>query len=201
MIATPKAVSQTAQCHQDDAFLKLVPAIRKHAHISFRHLRTHEREEAIAEVLCHAYLTYRRLAERGKLDLMYATPLARYGVARVCAGRYAASRLTSKDVYARQAQRHAGFRVVSLESNDPGSGLWAEILADDTLTPVPDQVAFRLEFGSWLADLKRRDRKLVRFLAAGNTPSEAAGRFGISRARVSQLRRELRMGWESFAEK
>jgi len=193
MIATTSIVRQTAQSYQDQAFLNLVPAIRKHAHISFRHLRPVEREEAIAEVLCNAYITYRRLAERGKLDLVYATPLARYGVARVCAGRYAASRWNSKDVYARQT----GLRVVSLESNSRGSSLWAEMLTDDTLTPVPDQVAFRLDFAAWLADLKRRDRKLVRFLAVGNTPSEAAGRFGVSRARVSQLRRELRINWES----
>ena len=66
---------------------------------------------------------------------------------------------------------------------------------------MPDQVAFRLDFASWLADLKRRDRKLVRFLAVGNTPSEAAGRFGVSRARMSQLRAELRTSWEAFLEK
>ena len=191
MIEIPKVVHQAAQSHPDELFLKLVPAIRNHACISFRHLRHVEREEVIAEVLCHAYLAYRSLAARGKLELVYATPLARFGVARVWAGRLAGGRLASRDVYGQQAQRRNGFRLVSLQSSS-GTEVWGEILADDRLTPVPDQVAFRLDFASWLAALRRRERKLVRFLAVGNTPSEAAKRFAVSRSRVSQLREELR---------
>jgi hypothetical protein len=39
------------------------------------------------------------------------------------------------------------------------------MLADDTLTTVPDQVAFRLDLPVWLQSLKRRERKLAEYLA------------------------------------
>ena len=198
MIAISKHVAQatTDQCHE--AFLKLVPTVSGHANFSFRHLQLQDREEAIAEVLCYAYVAFRRLAERGRLDLASASALARFGVARVRSGRYAARRLRTRDVYARQAGHRGGFRLVSLQSHFQSGNIWAEILTDDRVTPVPDQVAFRLDFASWLSGLKRRDRKLVKFLAIGNTPSIAAKRFGVSRARVSQLRDALRTSWEAF---
>jgi hypothetical protein len=198
MIAITKQVHQAANSQQDERFLELVPAIEQFARLAFRHVQPEERDEAICEAVAYAYCAVRRLFELGKLDVAYASPLARFGVARFRAGRRIGSRQNAGDVFSGAAQRRVGFSLVSLHSTCSGSEIWEEALADDTLTPIPDQVAFRLDFPAWLQGLSRRDRKLAKFLALGNTPSEAARQFGVSRARVSQLRKELQASWQAF---
>jgi hypothetical protein len=101
-------------------------------------------------------------------------------------------------VFAVAAQQRRGFSLDSLNSDGREPNIWVEALTDNRQTPVPDQVAFRLDFPAWLGVLKRRDQKLVKFLAVGNTPAEAAQQFRVSQARVSQLRAELRVGWQAF---
>jgi len=59
-----------------EVFLRLLPAIRQHARISFRHLDPEAREEAIQAVVCNACAATARLASLGKLDLAYAGGLA-----------------------------------------------------------------------------------------------------------------------------
>jgi len=149
-------------------------------------------------VVANACCAFQRLAALDKLDLAYASPLARFGVAQVRDGRRVGTRINSRDVYSARAQSRRGFRLESLELAGNRSGTWSEILADDSFTPVPDQAAFRLDFTAWLKRLGRRDRRVAEFLALGHSPSDAARRFHISRARVSQLRAQLRASWEQL---
>jgi hypothetical protein len=136
------------------------------------------------------------LAERGKLEVAYASPLARFAVTQVRAGRRVGDKPNVHDVFSFVVQRQQGF---SLENLDPlGPNGWCEALVDNTSTPVADAAAFRLDFLAWLRGLHRRDRELVTFLSLGNTPTEAAQRFRISRARVSQLRSKLQASWQKF---
>jgi hypothetical protein len=197
MIATLQQPRQVTQAQRDERFLEMVPAIERHAQVAFRNLQPQAREEAICSVLADAFCAYRRLAELGKQDMAYAIPLVRYAVARYRAGRCIANRTNSRDVSALVAQRRRGFRLDSLDRVNVKS-TWADMLADNTLTPIPDQVAFRLDFPAWLRGLSRRDRKLARFLALGNTTAEAAQRFGVTPGRVSQLRRALERDWQAF---
>jgi len=189
MIAITGQPRQTASAQDQDheQFLKLVPTIIRFARFALRNLRSQEREEALSEVLAHAFCAFRRLVELGKRDVVYASPLARFAVARIRVGRRVGTKLKSRDVLA-----IANHCRRALLSN------WVDMLADDSLTPVPDQVAFRLDFRAWLRMLKQRDRKLVKYMAMGNSPREAAERFAISTARVSQLRGELQASWTAF---
>jgi hypothetical protein len=191
MIAIPKQPRQPVQTQDDERFLQMIPAIERFARIAFRGLQQHDLEEAISEVVCDAFCAFRRLTELGKQDLAFATPLARFGVARFRSGRRIGNRMSSRDVTSDVAQRRQGFVVES-------QSCWLEILADKKSTPVPEQVAFRLDFSAWLKVLKRHNRKLAMFLALGNKTSEAAQRFGVSLARVSQVRRQLKISWEEF---
>ena len=75
-----------------------------------------------------------------------------------------------------------------------------QFMVEDDRTPVPDQVAFRLDFPAWLASLSERDREVAEEMAAGETTKDLARRFRISPARVSQLRTEFKDKWESFHE-
>jgi hypothetical protein len=189
MIAITRQPRRTTSAQEQDneQFLKLVPAITRYARFALRDLQPQEREEALSEVLAQAFCAFRRLVELGKQDLAYASPLARFAVSRLRAGRCVGANIKSRDVFAVANQ----CRRACLSN-------WLDMLADDSLTPVPDQVAFRLDFSAWLRVLNRRDRKLAEFLAVSNTTREAAEQFGVSRGRISQLRGELQASWTAF---
>ena len=196
MIAISKNRNSDDSAESNDQFLEMVPGIKHYAHSAFRHLSPEDREEAVCEVVAIAFQAFRRLIEREREDLAFATPLARFAIAKVRMGRHSSGGSSPRDVLSAQSQRRHGFRVTSLDST--GSGSWAEALADDLSTPVPDQAAFRLDFPAWLGRLDRRKRDLVEFLAVGNSAVEAAQRFQLTQARVSQLRAGLRVSWHAF---
>ena len=58
--------------------MAMLPRIRRQAAYYLRRLPTEERVEAIQEVVASAFVSYVRLIERGKPDLAFAGPLARY---------------------------------------------------------------------------------------------------------------------------
>ena len=55
-----------------------------------------------------------------------------------------------------------------------------------------------IDFEAWLRSLPRRLRKIALTLAAGETTSAAAKRFGVTAARISQLRLRLKGSWDVF---
>ena len=57
MIASQK--NQPVAWHA--AFLKMLPAIERHAHICFRKFDPEAREEAVQETICNALAAYRRV--------------------------------------------------------------------------------------------------------------------------------------------
>jgi hypothetical protein len=198
MIATVKKSRGALRGQKNEKFLEFVPFINNLARLTFRTLPREEREEAVREVLAHAFCAFRRLVELGKQDVAFASPLARFAVARVRAGRRVGSKLHPSDVFSWLAQRRHVFRLTSVETAGGKSDTWAETLVDNTLTPIPDQVAFRMDFAAWLAALDRRSRNLVALLALGNSSSEAAQQFHLSGARISQLRSALQASWQAF---
>src|SRR5262249_53763961 len=73
-----------------------------------------------------------------------------------------------------------------------------DALVENTVSPVPDQVAFRLDFPAWLATLSRRNREIAEDMALGHGTGHLARRFGLTQGRISQLRRELYESWRRF---
>jgi hypothetical protein len=102
----------------------------------------------------------------------------------------------AKDMMNRQTQQRHHFVVEKMP--DFSSSPIADSLADNTVTPPPDVAAFRVDFPRWLGLLRERDRRLAAELMIGERTSVAAGRFGMSRARVSQVRRKLCQDWSRF---
>ena len=97
--------------------------------------------------------------------------------------------------------RRNGFVVERLPHNNrSGNNPLAEALQDNTQTPVPDQVSFRLDFPAWLATRTERDRKVILDLMSGERTLAVAARYGLSPARVSQLRLEFCSDWKRFTE-
>src|SRR5262249_47112028 len=105
----------------------------------------------------------------------------------------------AKDALSPVAQRRHGFQVGRLPdfSTLNGNPL-TEALQDKTRSPVPEQVAFRLDFPAWLASLGARNRGIAQDMAQGHRTGELAEAYGLSPARISQLRREFHRGWQKF---
>jgi len=193
-------------------FLELLPRIDLHGRIFFRDLRCHPREEAIAEMIGVAWKWFCRLAERGK-DVSQFQMVFVFLVARaVKSGRRITGQVKAKDVMNPATQNRRGFKVERLHSSTCAShkelystphgqelhDAFEERLRDNTMSPVPEQVAFRIDWPAWVMSRTDRDRRIIRDLMAGERTLDVSRKHGISPARISQLRREFHDDWLRF---
>jgi hypothetical protein len=210
MIASANVESSPAVMHA--AFLSLLPHVELHGRIYFRHLRSHQKADAIQEMRAVAWQWFVRLHQHGKdpADFLkaFTTLLAR----AVNSGRRLVGMAKAKDVMNPATQRRHGFEVEPLPSTPRRSheSLYAtahgqelldafeERLRDNTVTPVPDQVAFRIDWPAWLATLTGRERRMIRAMAQNEPTLDLRKQFELSPARISQLRREFHDGWTRF---
>ena len=110
--------------------------------------------------------------------------------------RHVGSGQSSKDAMSRLAQRKHGFRVRRLPGCMPSNGRPTLLNCEDHRTPLPDAVAFRIDFSDWCDRFNDRKRKVLLALAEGSAAWEVAERFGLSEGRISQLRREYESSWQ-----
>jgi FixJ family two-component response regulator len=75
---------------------------------------------------------------------------------------------------------------------------YEEMLADNRVTGVADQVAFRLDFKAWLRRLTSRERKIIKAMIREERTKDIAQEFGLSEGRISQLRRQFEECWRAF---
>jgi hypothetical protein len=194
-------------------FLTILPRIELQARVYFRGLRCPAHQaEAVQETVALCWQYFVRLVQRGKDPLAFPTVLAAYAARHVKCGRRLCGQENGKDVMSSLAQRRHGFAVEQLPASTAtpheerytvGAGqrrqdAYEERLRDNTVTPVVEQVCFRLDFPRWLRTLTARERRLVRAMAQGERTLDLGRRFGLSAARVSQLRRELHNDWRHF---
>jgi hypothetical protein len=173
-----------------------------HGRVSFRHLASTEaREEAIAEMVALSWSWFVRLSRRGKDPAGFVSAIASYAARAVRSGRRVCGQEPAKDVFSARARRAGGFAVLPLpDVSAPRGNPYDEALVDNTRTPVPDQVSFRLDFRAWRLTRGRRDRDVIDDLMLGEPTSGVARKHGLSAARVSQLRRELHDDWQRFCD-
>ena len=179
-------------------FLAMLPTIRRYARIAFRDLEPDARQEMVQEVIAHCVVAYARLVQIGKADLAYATVLAMCAIRQVRNGRRVGNSENRRDVYSRHAQATGQFALQHLGTPHQQRAGWKEQLIETSVTPVPDQAAFRIDFSRWLSTLPQRDQLMARQLADSQWTGDVARRFDLSAARVSQLRRRLQASWEQF---
>ena len=195
-VKRPKSQCKTSAQHA--TFLAMMPAIRHSAQIAFRKLPPELRHDLIEEAIANSYVAFARLVERGQADRASATPLARFAIAQVRVGRRVGSRLRIGDALSTYAQFHKQFFVERLDHFSDEDGCWGEILVEDKRATPADVAAWRIDFADWLRQLTARLRKIALALAAGETTSAAAEMFGVSPARISQIRQWLKESWEAF---
>src|SRR5262249_26438442 len=153
------------------------------------------RQELLAEMAALCWKWFVRLVRRGKDVLQFVSALATYAARAVTSGRRVCGHEKSKDVLSPVAQRRHGFSVGKLPDFATLSGNpLDEAPQANTVPPVPEQVAFRLDFPAWRRIHSDRDRRLIDRLMAGERTLEAGRAFGLSPARVSQKRGEFHAG-------
>jgi hypothetical protein len=204
----------SAGCALGARFLVLLPRIELHARVYFRFLPGDRKDEAVAETVALAWCWFVRLSERGKDVTQFVSALASYAARAVLCGRRLCGQLPARDVLSEVAQRRHGFTVQALPqtTRHPFEEVYAsvqgqrqidaldEMLRDNTVTPPPDQAAFRIDFAAWRRTRTERDRRLLVDLMLGERTSHVSRKHGITAGRVSQLRRDFHDDWVRFCD-
>ena len=198
MIASVRRFRPSKPSRHQRRFLAWLPLIQKQAGFAFRRQPRELRQELVAEVVVNAYVAFQRLVARRLPARAFPTPLARYAIRQVRAGRRAGIRLNVRDVSSEHAQRKKNFTVERLDRFDERSGSWREVLVEDRRTGPAETAAARIDIADWFATLPPRKRAIARTLATGEAAQAVAARFAVSSARISQLRREFEQAWQEF---
>jgi hypothetical protein len=197
-MSTPAYTESLEQLHV--GFLAVLSRIELHAQVYFRHLRCPgKKEDAVAEVVAVAWKWFLRATKKGKDVAEFVSAVATYAARHVRSGRKVWGQERRNDVLSTVCQQRNGFAVGRLADlgAEAGNPL-DEALADNTRSPVPEQVAFRVDFPAWLNSRSDRDRRLALDLMAGERTLDVADRHGLTPGRVSQLRRDFYDDWQRF---
>jgi hypothetical protein len=195
-------------------FVALLPRILPQLKKGCRIVRcAASRDDFIAEALGLCWKMFRRAMAKGKDVASFIITMAKYAARAVRCGRTVCGQQKAKDVLSLTAKLTHG---VVVEQFGSGSShyeelygevdgqkrrdLLDEVLAENIVTAVPDQVAFRIDWPRFMASRPERDQKIMAYLANGSTNLEAAKKFNVSPGRVSQLRRAWCEEWQMFCE-
>jgi hypothetical protein len=192
--------ASTTELNRDTKFLAILPRIRRRAAYYLRRLPSEDRADAVEEVVASAFVSYVRLIERGKVDLAYAGPLARYGARQYLSGRRVGSRMNGHDVTSAYCRQKKGVSVERLDLFDDPNDEWQELVVEDRHSGPADVASTRIDFRAWLESLPERTRCVAETLATGEATSNVARLFDCSASRISQLRRELYHAWLAFTD-
>jgi hypothetical protein len=213
MIALVNRLDQQSLADLHARFLELLPRIELHGRIFFRHLGCHDKKaDAIQEMRALAWKWFLRLAQRGKDPADFLSTFNGFLSRAVIDGRKVTGMENAKDAMSPHTQRRHGFRVESLSvpSRTTRKYLYSAIhgqqehdafeerLQDNTVTPVPDQAAFRIDWPAWMKTRTERDRQIIDDLMAGERTLDVSRKYGLSPARISQLRGEYQEDWDRF---
>lgn len=193
-VCVPKPGTDSVQ----SIFLALLPRIQRQAALAFRHIRCPQRrEDAVAETIALAWKWCLSLVKRAKDVRGFPASLAYMAVRAVSSGRRLCGQEAAKDPLSRRAQKQHGLHLRRLNSMEADS-LVGESLRHNRHTPVPEQAAFRCDFPRWRRSQSPRNGRIMDDLILGHRTSDVARKFGLSSARISQLRRAFRTDWEAF---
>jgi hypothetical protein len=197
------ALSCSALAHLQASFIAIVlPRVLSHGRVCFRGIKCpHRRQDAIQEMIGLAWQWHLKLAENGKDSTRFPTALATYSARAVKSGRRLVGQERSKDVLSLLAQQRHHFAVRRLPDFETLSdNPLTEALADNTKSPPDETVCFKLDFAAWLDSLRNRDRAIAQDLMIGERTLDVAREYGLSAARISQLRREFCQDWHMFCD-
>jgi hypothetical protein len=198
VIANPIDTATTIDPHS--SFQPIYAAVQSHARVTLRFLACADRKaELTAEAIGLAWLWHVRLCVQGKDATQFPTALARFALQAALSGRRLVGQDSSRDALSPMAHRRHGICIQSLSTlNDSASDLFADALTECPRCRVPELAHVRVEFPRWLLRMSSRNRRFVLRAAEGNSTSDLAQMFQISKARISQMRCELASSWNAF---
>jgi hypothetical protein len=173
-----------------ETFVRELPELEVMAKAYFRGIGPEARDEAIQNTTCLAWKYWLRLADQGRdggpgvLRNVWWFALKQTRVGRMITrgdGKRGRGRQDAFD-------RPHGTSVEHIDFNF--------FIGD--MTPVPDQVAFRIDFTDFLDTLNERQRAMAVDLASGMGTGEVAKRRGVTPGAVSQFRTRFKMLLERF---
>jgi hypothetical protein len=178
----------------------VLPRVLSHGRVYFRHVKCRDRrQDAIQEMIGLAWKWHLSLAEQGKDASRFPTTLASYAARAVQRGCRVPGQDRANEILSPLAQRRRHFTVDRLpDFSTLGGGPLEEALHDNTVSPVPDQVVFRLDFPAWLGTLSQRNRALVEDMALGEKTHKLAQKYRLTQGRISQMRRYFEQDWSRF---
>jgi hypothetical protein len=180
-------------------FAALLPVIERYAPMVTRLRCPGLREDALAELTGLTWAYFLHLAAKGRDASQFPASLVYRAAQHVRAGRRLCGQEPMKDPLSWTCQRRRGFTVDRLPDFAKLEGdAFDEALHDNTQTPPPEQAAFRCDWPAFLQTRSERDRALIGQMALGERTRDLADAFGLSPARVSQLRQEFRADWYEF---
>ena len=178
-----------------EQFLEMLPQIRSQACRAFRRLQREQRDEMVQEVVANAFCRFMGLVHQGKASRAFGTPLANFAIRQAIAGRRVGSRSRSLDV---SSPLVCAARGILVERLDDEQSEWRAALIEDRRASPADTAAARIDVTAWFRALSESHRRIASALAMGETTSEVARLFGLSAARVSQIRCLLYASWQTF---
>ena len=181
-------------------FLELLPGITNYAKRAFHGYDHGRRDDAVSEVIAWAFVNIKQLAEAGRLDEAFATPIATFAIGRYRAGRRVGAGQNSTDVTSPHCQLLGRSRVLNAGLADHiADSFESEATAVDARYPVHRTAQLRIDFfQTWLKQQSHRDQQIIRDLAMGETTNDVAKKYGFSAGRISQLRRSYAESWYAF---
>ena len=191
----PIASANISELHSDFTD-RIMPAVEKLAKQRFA--RNHDRDEKVQSATCLAWKAYRELRIQNKQDRIFPSIIADFACRHARDGREVGGNLNCRDVLSPRCQRRNGFSVTGFGNVHELPPELHEALGQHDRSPVPDQVAFRVDFPRWLRTIPSKARKTARMLMMGHGTGKVSRMVGISPGRVSQLRRELLESWCQF---
>jgi len=196
----PTTMQPTSIEELQAAFITLLPKIEYTVRVRLRHIACSDRRADLAcEAIAMCWKWYIGLAQKGRSPAEFLYTFAALAARAALSGRRLCGCEKARDALSPLCQRMRSFTVSPLPDTFGLIGnMFGEALIDNTQTPVPDQVQFRLDFPRWRDSLGERSRILMDAMVEGHSGNELATVFRVTRARISQVRRELQEGWQSF---
>lgn len=151
--------------------------------------------ELVQDAVASAAEMLEAVEQAGKLPI--PSSIAYYSIQRLKTGRRSYSASTT-DVLSPMAQRCQGFSVTSLDApvqghaaDDDGEGqCFGDLLVGRNDDPAAEACR-RLDWDQFMKTQDTRCRSIIRQLAAGRPLKAVAAKYGISGARITQIKDEI----------
>jgi hypothetical protein len=173
-----------------ESFLRELPELEVMAKAHFRHLDPEARDESLQNVRALTWKYWLRLCQQGRGDEegllrnVWWFAIRQTKVGRTIIRGDGKRGTGRQDVY----DRTHGKDIEHIDLN--------HFISQDT--PVPDQVAFRLDTPIFLAKLTEKQRRIALMLAEGLRTGEIAKQLGVTPAVISQCKARFKELYDEF---